>query len=219
MRYSLYYNTVSSQQVGVQMKSAAREILETIILTLIIFLLVRSVVQNFKVDGRSMEPTLESGQYLLINKAAYWRIEPDGLGRVLAVFRSQNSGSRFIFGSPQRGDVIIFKYPKDPSRDFVKRIIAVPGDFIEIKEGKVFVNDKPIVEDYVLNQPNYFVERQKVPPENYFVLGDNRKNSHDSHVWGNVPLDNIIGRAWIRYWPIDQWGIIPSGPIAAEAVR
>jgi len=201
------------------MKAAVREIIETILLTLIIFLLVRSVVQNFKVDGRSMEPTLETGQYLLINKAAYWRIDPNGIGRIARMFGVTDNSPKFLFGGPQRGDVIVFRYPMDPSRDFVKRIIAVPGDYIEIKDGRVYVNDTPILEDYILNQPNYFVERQKVPPDNYFVLGDNRENSHDSHVWGNVPFGNIIGKAWVRYWPVESWGLISSGPIAAQGTR
>lgn len=194
------------------MRSIIREVLETIILTIVIFLLVRSVVQNFKVDGRSMEPTLETGQYLIINKAVYWKLDAESVETFVPGIADQlGEQPRFLFGGPQRGDVIVFRYPKDLSRDFVKRIIAVPGDTIEIKQGKVYVNDEAVIEDYLLAQPNYFVEKQIISGRNYFVLGDNRNNSSDSHVWGNVPLENIIGRAWIRYWPPEQWEFIPSG--------
>ncbi len=202
------------------MRSIIREVLETIILTVIIFLLVRSVVQNFKVDGRSMEPSLQTGQYLLINKAAYWRLDAESVEAfVPAIADRFGEQPQFMFGGPQRGDVIVFRYPKDPSRDFVKRIIALPGDIVEIKQGKVFVNSVAVEEDYLLAQPNYFLERQIVPDRNYFVLGDNRNNSSDSHVWGNVPLENIIGRAWIRYWPPERWGFLSSGRPAEEIAR
>src|SRR3990170_6473668 len=100
------------------MKSALREILETIILTAIIFLLVRSVVQNFKVDGRSMEPTLEGGQYLLINKATYWHLDPELQQRVPGLNNNGNNRITYVFGAPSRGDIVVFRYPNDPSRDF-----------------------------------------------------------------------------------------------------
>jgi signal peptidase I len=192
------------------MKSALREILETIILTILIFLLVRSVVQNFKVEGRSMEPTLESGQYLLINKAVYWRLDT-----LRSAFAFQREGApvdspTYIFGAPQRGDVIVFQYPKDRSRDFIKRIIALPGETVEIRGGKVYVNGAALRESFQLEHPNYIYEPTRVPPGNYFVLGDNRNNSSDSHVWGMVPEENIIGRAWLRYWPPDSFGLLPS---------
>ncbi|MBI4317371.1 MAG: signal peptidase I [Chloroflexi bacterium] len=190
------------------MRSALREILETILLTLIIFLLVRAVVQNFKVEGRSMEPTLESGQYLLINKAAYWHVDPGAVGRYVPVVRTMDDKQMFVFGQPQRGDVIVFRYPKDLSRDFIKRVIALPGETVEVRQGVVYVNSKPLDEHYLLDRPNYFVERQVVPPDNYFVLGDNRNNSLDSHVWGMVPVENIIGKAWLSYWPVDRWGLL-----------
>ncbi|MCL5266045.1 MAG: signal peptidase I [Chloroflexi bacterium] len=208
------------------MKSAIREILETIILTVIIFLLVRSVVQNFKVEGRSMEPTLQSGQYLLINKAVYWRFDPAVLKRIsprLERFVNEkvgnNEGKFYIFGQPQHGDVIVFKYPKDTSRDFIKRVIALPGETVEIKQGHVYVNDQPLDENYILDKPNYYVEKQRVPPNSFFVLGDNRNNSLDSHVWGMVPVEDIIGKAWLCYWPAERWGLIPSTTLLAQPAR
>lgn len=199
------------------MKAALREIFETIILTILIFLLVRAVVQNFKVEGRSMEPTLESGQYLLINKALYWRFDTEALRSAFAFQRETPSLDRpvYVFGPPQRGDVVVFRFPKDLSRDFIKRIIALPGETVEIRGGKVYLNGVALKEDFLREHPNYVYEPTKVPPGNYFVLGDNRNNSSDSHVWGMVPEENMIGRAWVRYWPPDSWGVLPSPPILA----
>lgn len=194
------------------MKNAAREILETLILTVLIFLVVRSVVQNFKVEGRSMEPTLHNGQYLLINKATYWRLDGSLLARLTpgaeASSDNQAAGGRYLFAPPERGDVIVFRYPKEPDRDFIKRVIAQPGDTVEIKGSMVFINGKPLSEDYISAPPNYSTPAETVPPGNYFVLGDNRNNSSDSHIWGLVPEDNIIGRAWISYWPLEVLGFI-----------
>ncbi len=196
------------------MKAAVRDILETLILTLFIFLLVRSVVQNFKVEGRSMEPTLHNGQYLLINKATYWRLDSRLLERLTpGAEASAGNGaapSHYLFGPPQRGDIIVFRYPKEPSRDFIKRVIAVPGDVVEIRSGVVYVNGQALKEEYTAAAPNYLMAPESVPPGNYFVLGDNRNNSSDSHVWGLVPEGNIIGKAWLSYWPPDEWGAIPS---------
>ena len=201
------------------MRSAIREVLETIILTLIIFLLVRAVVQNFKVEGRSMEPNLETGQYLLINKASYWHVAAQSIERLIPGHQDLGNDLVYVFGQPHRGDVIVFRYPKDPSRDFIKRVIALPGETVQIKDGKVLVNDRPLDESYVLDRPNYFVDREVVPANNFFVLGDNRNNSLDSHVWGMVPVENIIGKAWLTYWPMEKWGLLQSGGLSKQAAR
>ncbi len=201
------------------MKNAVRDVLETLLLTVLIFLIVRSVVQNFKVEGRSMEPTLHNGQYLLINKAIYWRLDGDLLSPVIpgAEASTDPAGqtSHYLFSPPQRGDIIVFRYPKEPSRDFIKRVIGVPGDIVEIKNGVVYVNGKPLHEDYTADPPSYFQPAERVPEGQYFVLGDNRNNSSDSHVWGLVPEENIIGKAWFSYWPPNSWGAVePNGPSA-----
>ena len=128
-----------------------------------------------------MEPGLQDGQQFLINKAVYH------------------------FHNPHRGEIIVFHSPRDPNSDLIKRIIAVPGDTIEIKDNTVFVNDTPIVETYTLEPPHYMLLRQDIPTNHYFVLGDNRNNSADSHRGWTVPLENIIGRAWITYWPPQKW--------------
>ena len=190
------------------MRTVLRDVVETLILTAIIFLIVRSVVQNFRVDGQSMEPTLQSGQYLIVNKAIYWRLE--GL-LAERLFPNQNSappGHAYLFHPPQRGDIIVFRYPKEPTRDFIKRVIAIPGDTVEVKQGQVYLNGAPLSEGYIADPPNYPVPAQVVPSGQYFVLGDNRNHSSDSHVWGLVPEENIIGKAWLSYWPVEHWGVL-----------
>ena len=200
------------------MKSTIRDVVETLVLTAVIFLLVRSVVQNFKVEGRSMEPTLHNGQYLVINKALYWHVDADIVDKILpgAVSASaRRDGAMFVFGEPERGDIIVFRYPKDPSRDFIKRVIALPGDTVEIRQGKVYVNGNYVDEAYINETANYSWPAHKMDPGEYFVLGDNRNNSSDSHVWGPVPRDNIIGKAWVSYWPVDQLGLLSNSQAAA----
>lgn len=166
-----------------------------------------------------MEPTLQTGQYLLINKAVYWRFDAQLIEKVITGRESTTPEPIHVFGQPQRGDVIVFRYPKDLSRDFIKRIIALPGENVEIKGGQVYVNEQPMNETYILDRPSYHVEKQIVPADNYFVLGDNRNNSLDSHVWGNVPFENIIGKAWLSYWPVEKWGLIPSSTLLARQAR
>lgn len=193
------------------------EILQTVLLTLIIFAAVRSVVQNFKVDGASMEPTLHSGQYLLISKLAYLRIE--GLPLEVAGRLRLSDGSKegyYPFGGPQRGDIIVFRYPGRPDRDFIKRVIALPGDQVQIERGRVYINGEVLQEDYIRALPTYSLPPQKVPEGNYFVLGDNRPNSSDSHIWGFVPEANVIGKAWVSYWPPNEWGLVANSGIAGN---
>jgi signal peptidase I len=193
---------------GNNVRSFLWEMLQTVLLTLVIFLAVRAVVQNFKVEGASMEPTLHSGQYLLINKVGYLRV--DGTPLAWFVKPDPASGGGYLFGGPQRGDIVVFRSPVQPDKDFIKRVIGVPGDTIEIRGGQVYVNDQPIDEPYIRDRTPYLVPRQTVPPGHYYVLGDNRPNSSDSHVWGLVPAENIIGRAWVSYWPPNLWGVVPE---------
>ncbi len=191
------------------------EILQTILLTLIIFAAVRTVVQNFKVDGASMEPTLHTGQYLLIDKLSYFRLE--GLPLQLARDAHLASGAGDVvypFGGPSRGDVVVFQYPGGPDRDFIKRVIGLPGDTIQIDRGQVYVNGVLQHEDYIRAVPSYSMPAQKVPADSYFVLGDNRPNSSDSHIWGYVPVNNLIGKAWVSYWPPSDWGVVAHRGLA-----
>ncbi len=171
-------------------KSLLREYTEAIILALIAALLIRAtVVQAFRIPSGSMIPTLLVGDQILVDKLAY------------------------KFRKPQRGDIMVFKYPKDESRDFIKRVIGLPGDKLEIKSRKVYVNGEPINEDaYAYHEfadlntyphPRDNFGPVTIPEKSYFVMGDNRENSMDSRFWGFLDEENLVGRAFIIYWSRD----------------
>ena len=174
------------------MKHVIRDILETLLLTLIIYFGVRLGVQNFRVEGLSMEPTLHNNQYLIVNKLSY------------------------RFTEPQRGDIVVFRFPHDPRRDFIKRIVALPGEAVEVRSGRVFINEQLLDEPYVRSPPLYGYSRRVVPDDEYFVLGDNRNNSSDSAAWGWLPQEYVIGKAWFSYWPLAWFGPLSHyTPVAA----
>ena len=168
------------------MKSFFREFIVTLIMAAVIFFVAQATIQTFVIIGTSMQPTFQDGQRLLVNKVVY------------------------SFGEPRRGDVVIFQPPVNPKGDYIKRIIALPGDTIEVKLGEVIVNDSRLDEPYIKSHPGYAVEEMEVPNGHYFVLGDNRDNSNDSHVGWVVPHDNIIGKAWLSIWPPNKWGLAPN---------
>jgi len=166
-------------------KSQIRELLEVVVVSVAIAaFLITFIVQAFFIPSRSMQPTLEPGDRILVNKFIY------------------------RFHEPQRGDVIVFKFPLDPSRDFIKRVIGLPNDKIEIKEGILYINDKEQKEPYLAEffPGNY--GPYHVPPHNLFVLGDNRGNSEDSRFWGALPRENVVGQAMVIYWPFTRATII-----------
>jgi signal peptidase I len=167
--------------------SIARELAETIILTLVIFFLIRTVVQNFRVEGMSMEPSFHDGQFLLINKLAY------------------------RLGEAERGDVVVFRYPRDPSRDFIKRIVGLPGETVEIRNGEVFIDGQLTPAVTSINEATYNSGPVTLGPDELYVLGDNRPNSSDSHAWGTLPLDLVIGKVILSYWPPKTWGLVKHG--------
>lgn len=194
------------------MRAVIRELIETVILALVIFLVLQFSVQNFRVEGSSMEPTLEEGQYLLVNKLVYFHFDPRGLAAFLPFLSEDGELAVFPFHAPSRGEVIIFRFPRNPSRDFVKRVIGMPGDVVEIHRGQLFINGEAVEEPYITYRDLDNMEPVRVPPDSYFVLGDNRRASNDSRDWGAVPADHIIGRAWVSYWPLGRWhtlGILP----------
>jgi signal peptidase I len=191
----------------------AWELLQTIVLTLAIFLGVRSVVQNFRVEGASMEPTLETGQYLLISKISYFHVDNTPLDRLLPT--AHQGSTDYLFSGPERGDIVVFKAPTQPDKDFIKRVIGLPGDTVLIRNGTVYISGAPLSEPYIHFPATYTYpfngQPIEVPDGNYFVLGDNRPNSSDSHLGWMVPVDNLIGRGWISYWPPSLWGMMPDG--------
>lgn len=168
-------------------KVLAREIIETVVLALLIFLLIRVVIQNFRIEGYSMEPNLHQGQYLIVNKAVYRWLHP-----------------------PQRGDIVVFEYPRAPDRDFIKRVIGLPGEMIEVRDGSIYINGVLLDEPYLSEPTHSNMAPRTLGSDEYFVIGDNRDNSSDSRSWGPLPRDNIIGKAWLSYWPPRLWGPIPD---------
>ncbi|MGH2509433.1 MAG: signal peptidase I [Ktedonobacteraceae bacterium] len=159
----------------------AREIVETLALALLIFLAVHFTVQNYQIDGFSMQNTLQNSQYVLVNKIAY------------------------LFHAPERGDVIVFHEPDQPDRDLIKRVIGLPGDKITMDSTNIWVNGTELHEPYITAPSNPPTQPITVPANDYFVLGDNRPNSEDSRYFGPVPRDNIVGKATLVDWPFNQW--------------
>jgi len=194
----------------------ARELAETVLLALLIFLAVRASFQNFRVEGSSMQPSLESGEYLIVNKLSYAQLDT-GFLDWLPFVGGDSDGSEYLWGGPERGDVIVFAAPTSTSRDFIKRIIGLPGDEIVIDEdlGQVRVNGVVLDEPYTQGRTNCGSACEYDIPaagsqeafdtcgasECYFVMGDNRQNSSDSRAGGwLVPRENIIGKTLITYW-------------------
>ena len=180
-----------------QIKRIAREWVESIVIALILALVIRTLfVQAFKIPTGSMRTTLLEGDRILVNKLRY--------GPKVPLMNRRIPG----FTHPKRGDVVVFVYPEDPKRDFIKRLIGVGGETVEIRDGKILINgrtveDSPIRNIYYYNQSPYGATGKKVtvPEGFYFVLGDNSGSSRDSRFWGFVPEANIIGRAELIYWP------------------
>ncbi len=164
-------------------RSMLREVLETVLLTLIVFLVLNAVTGRFQVRGSSMEPTLHDGQYLVISKLTYW-LHP-----------------------PERGDIIVFRPPNNPADDYIKRVVGLPGERIEVRTGELWVDGEFVEEPYIAALGSYSGTWSLEDGE-YFVLGDNRANSSDSHSWGVLPRENVVGKAWLCYWPPEEWSLV-----------
>lgn len=192
-------------------KSFWREVLETVILTILIFFLVKSMVQNFRIQGSSMEPSFHTNQLLLVNKAAYFHFDVNAWLRIIPGVKAEGTSVAWIFGGPHRGDVVVFEPPDVPTEDYIKRVIGLPGDKVEVRDGTVYVNDKALKEDYIKEKPYNAYGPVTVPSNALFVMGDNRNASRDSRIFGFLPFDKIVGKAMFVYWPFgNQWGIVPE---------
>ena len=160
-----------------------REIIETVLLTAIIFLLVNTATGRFRIEGQSMEPNLHDNEYVLIDKISY------------------------LLHPPERGDVVVLLRPGE--RDYIKRIIGLPGDTVEVRGGQVLVNGIVLEEPYINQAIRVDIPARQVEPARYFVMGDNRNNSSDSRSFGTVAAADIVGRAWLVYWPPSAWSAVP----------
>lgn len=199
----------------------AREIVETGIFAVLMFLAVRAVVQNFRVEGLSMDPTYQTGQYVLVNKALYSRLDLKAISDLVPFWQSDGN-PRYLFHKPRRGEVVVFEppVPNGGQRDFIKRVIGVPGDHVEIREEQVFVNGQRLDETYIAGVRTACFGQWcdiTLDDDQYFVMGDNRPNSSDSRYWGPVSGDKIIGKAWLIYLPFSDFGPAPNGAPALIA--
>jgi signal peptidase I len=159
------------------------DILETLILAVVLYFGINAVSARVRVDGFSMRPTLQDGEYILVNKLAYKT------------------------GEPHRGDIVVFIFPVNPQEDLIKRVIGLPGETVSVHNGVVSVNGVALKEPYIASPPAYDGD-WVVPQGQLFVLGDNRNDSRDSHQWGLLPVENVIGRAVLIYWPPQEWQVI-----------
>jgi len=169
----------------------ALDIIETLVLAVVLFLGINAVSARVRVDGFSMIPTLQDGEFVLVSKLNYQ------------------------FGNVERGDIIVFHFPMDPEQELIKRVIGLPGDTIGVQNGKVSVNGQVLDEPYIAATPAYSGEWQ-VPDDQLFVLGDNRNDSSDSHSWGFLPFEKVVGKAVVIYWPPPLWEIIRHAKIPAS---
>ncbi len=166
-----------------------KEVLETLVLAIVLFVGVNAVVARIRVDGESMEPTFVSGEYVMVNRLSY------------------------RLGAPQRGDVIVFHFPGNPQEEYIKRVIGLPGDDVLVRNGQVYINGQPLDESYIHVKMDY-TGTWHVPEGQLFVLGDNRNNSSDSHDWGTVPMSYVVGKAILVYWPPSDWGLVEHVALA-----
>lgn len=185
-------------------KSIFWEWVESIIIALCLAMVIRTfIVQAFKIPTGSMRSTLLEGDLILVNKFIYGAKIP---------FTSLNLP---LIRKPQKGDVVVFIYPNDPKKDFIKRLVAAEGETVEIRNGTIYINDQPLLESvfnriYYYNRGDFAAEGKKitVPKGHFFVLGDNSASSQDSRYWGFVPHENLLGKAIVIYWPPQRIRII-----------
>ena len=182
----------SSLGCGRRLLRLLGELFQTALIALVIFLSVNLLTARIRVEGISMEPSLHDGQFVVVNRLAY------------------------RWNDLQRGDIIVFHFPPDPNRRFIKRVIGLPGDVVSIHDGQVYANDQLLTEPYLAEEPLYHGEWRLTPSE-VFVLGDNRNNSSDSQNWGPLPVDEIIGKAILVYWPLDALGLVPHYDLVGAA--
>jgi signal peptidase I len=178
-----------SKKAAGEIKGSAwwRDLLQSLVIAAVLALIIRSFLFTpFYIPSPSMEPTLYPGDRIIVNRLAY------------------------RLGEPQRGDVVVFRYPLDPSRDYVKRVVAVGGDTVEARDNVLYINGQPQPPASYLPPGVVYSDFGpiKVPPNNYFMMGDNRNNSADSRVWGTLDRKLIIGKAVLVYWPLNHIGLI-----------
>ena len=187
---------------------------------MIVFLVIQGSIKNFKVEGSSMRPTLDGGQFLLVNKLVYFKINTSRISRMIPFWNVDEPADHFAIHPPERGDVIVFRFPGSTAKkDFVKRIIGLPGEEVELRDGHVYIGDDRLPEPYLAPDITTLPTQQNktlwiLEEKEYFVLGDNRRSSNDSRTWDAVPEKNVLGKVWVVYWPFSQVQLLsPVAPL------
>lgn len=184
----------SSRRRGNRLLQLLGELFQTAIIAILLFIAINLVTARIRVEGISMEPSLHDEQFLVVNRLAYrWK-------------------------EPQRGDIIIFRFPSDPKRRFIKRVIGLPGDVVAVRDGQLYINGVVLDEPYITEAHQYHGE-WRLSPYEVFVLGDNRNNSSDSQNWGPLHIDEIIGKAVFVYWPLETMGVIQHYDLVVAAEK
>jgi signal peptidase I len=186
------WGAYSSRRREHRLLQLLRELFQTAIIAILLFIAINLVTTRIRVEGISMEPSLHNDQFLVVNRLAYrWK-------------------------EPKRGDIIVFRFPSDPKRRFIKRVIGLPGDVVAVHDGQLYINGLALDEPYITEAPRYQGD-WRLSPYEVFVLGDNRNNSSDSQNWGPLHIDEIIGKAVFVYWPLETVGLIPHYDLVGAA--
>lgn len=216
------WHTSTQQEASSSFGSTVRELVETLLFVLLTFLVFQGMIQTFRIEGSSMEPSFFTRQYILVNKIVFFHFDANAPLRILPNHANEPQQVIYPFRMPQRGDVVVLEAPNNgerPTEDYIKRVIGLPGETIQIKDGKVFINNQPLDESrtdggYLVDTTDCFgshlCQPYTIPEGHVIVLGDNRNNSQDSRAWADpaLPLDRVVGKAWLLYWPQQAWGII-----------
>ncbi len=225
---------MQDEETAVVAGTTIRELVETVLFILLIFFIFRGVMQNYRVQGQSMEPSFHTDQYLIVNKIVFFHFDTNAPLRLLPGLRNLPPDVVYPLRTPQRGDVVILEEPSqagevEREEILIKRVIGMPGETVQIKDGLVFINGEPLPErkedgGYLVEETDCnggrLCEPYLVPAGQIVVLGDHRSNSLDSRSWGADPglrLERVIGKAWVSYWPRSEWGTVPMPSYAKSA--
>jgi signal peptidase I len=178
---------------GLQHPNLLRDLIETMVLVSVAFLVVNALIGRFRIEQVSMQPNLHEGEYVIVDKVSY------------------------AFRQPERGEIVVLKNPNPGQPDLIKRVIGLPGETIDVRGGQVHVNGQPLTEPYIKQLMASDYPANELRAGQYFVMGDNRNNSEDSRIFGARPAGDIVGRAWIIYWPPPDWQILSRPSYAASA--
>jgi signal peptidase I len=204
--------------------ATVRELGETLLFVVLTFLVFQGMIQTFRIEGSSMEPSFVTREYILVNKIVFFHFDANAPLRILPGRGDLPQNIIYPFRTPQRGDVVVLEAPNNgepPTEDYIKRVVGLPGETIQIKDGLVYINYQPLDESladggYLEDTTDCFESRlcqpYTIPEGHVVVLGDNRDNSQDSRAWEEpaLPLDRIVGKAWLSYWPQQYWGIVDT---------